>query len=65
MIRKFSTASVAFRKNSVTQFSNLDRALAVSKKWQPTTGNSFRSFAEYRIKVVKQLPFTVRSKRSK
>lgn len=25
-------------------------------KWKPTDGNSFRSFAEYRLKVVNQSP---------
>ncbi|CAI5759553.1 unnamed protein product [Candida verbasci] len=31
-------------------------------KWQPTNGNSFRSFAEYRLKVSNQSPLAVRSK---
>ncbi|KAK6199415.1 uncharacterized protein RJT21DRAFT_3214 [Scheffersomyces amazonensis] len=30
-------------------------------KWNPTDGNSFRSFAEYRLKVSNQSPLAVRS----
>lgn len=62
MIRRLSTTAYAtFKKESVTKFSNLVKALAVPKKWQPTTGNSFRSFAEYRLKAVNQLPLTIRT----
>lgn len=32
------------------------------KKWAPTNGNSFRSFAEYRLQAVNQSPLAVRSK---
>ncbi|CAK7891481.1 hypothetical protein CAAN1_01S05358 [[Candida] anglica] len=32
------------------------------KKWAPTNGNSFRSFAEYRLKAINQSPLAVRSK---
>lgn len=62
MIRAFSTSAVsAFKKESVQQFNNLVKAAASPKKWQPTTGNSFRSFAEYRLKAVNQSPLKVRS----
>lgn len=62
MIRRLSTTAIAtFKKESVTKFSNLAKALAVPKKWQPTAGNSFRSFAEYRLKAVNQLPLTIRT----
>lgn len=66
MIRAFSTfAAAAFKKESVTQFSNVARAAAPPKKWQPTNGNSFRSFAEYRLKAVNQSPLKLRSKAKK
>lgn len=62
MIRSFSTSAfAAFKKESVTQFNNLAKAAAVPKKWQPTAGNSFRSFAEYRLRAVNQSPLKVRS----
>lgn len=62
MIRAFSTSAVsAFKKESVQQFNNVVKAAASPKKWQPTTGNSFRSFAEYRLKVVNQSPLRIRS----
>ncbi|KAF7580189.1 putative signal recognition particle subunit [Clavispora lusitaniae] len=62
MLRRFSTsAASAFKKESVQQFSNLAKASATPKKWQPTAGNSFRSFAEYRLKVVNQSPLKLRS----
>lgn len=62
MLRKFSTSAVsAFKKESVQQFNNLVKASAAPKKWQPTTGDSFRSFAEYRLKVVNQSPLKIRS----
>lgn len=63
MLRRLSTSAAAsFKKESVTQFNNLVKAAASPKKWQPTTGDSFRSFAEYRLKVVNQSPLVVRSK---
>lgn len=68
MIRAFSTsAAAAFKKESVTQFSNVMKAAttAAPKKWQPSQGNSFRSFAEYRLKAVNQSPLTLRSKAKK
>ncbi|GBL49146.1 hypothetical protein CAJCM15448_14200 [Candidozyma auris] len=56
MIRAFSTsAAAAFKKESVTQFSNVARAAAPPKK----------SFAEYRLKVVNQSPLKLRSKAKK
>lgn len=62
MFRRFSTSAIsAFKKESVQQFNTLVKASASPKKWQPTTGNSFRSFAEYRLKVVNQSPLKVRS----
>lgn len=69
MIRAFSTAAkVSFRKESVTQFNNIIKnsspiaKAAAPKKWTPTNGNSFRSFAEYRLKVTNQLPLNIRFK---
>jgi hypothetical protein len=32
--------------------------VSLSRRWRPTHGNSFRTFAEYRLKVVHQLPLT-------
>lgn len=62
MIRAFSTSARAlFKKESVAQFNNLIKAQASPKKWQPTTGNSFRSFAEYRLRAVNQSPLKVRT----
>ncbi|KAF8004014.1 hypothetical protein OXX80_002494 [Metschnikowia pulcherrima] len=62
MIRNFSTtAAKAFKKESVTQFSNLIKPRPAAKKWQPTAGNSFRSFAEYRLRAVNQSPLNLRS----
>lgn len=66
MIRAFSTSAfAAFKNESVTLFSNVARAAAPPKKWQPTKGNSFRSFAEYRLKAVNQSPLKLRSKAKK
>lgn len=62
--RAFSTtAANAFKKESVTQFSNLikTKTKAAPKKWQPTAGNSFRSFAEYRLRAVNQSPLQLSS----
>lgn len=62
MIRAFSTSAIsAFKKDSVQQFNNVAKAAATPKKWQPTTGNSFRSFAEYRLKAINQSPLKIRS----
>ncbi|CUM67217.1 uncharacterized protein PRCAT00004910001 [Priceomyces carsonii] len=33
-----------------------------SSKWTPRNGNSFRSFAEYRLKVSQQSPLSVKSR---
>lgn len=66
MIRAFSTSAVsAFKKDSVQQFKRLSEAAAVPKKWQPTPGNSFRSFAEYRLKVVNQSPLKLKALKTK
>jgi len=59
MYFKRSIASVSklnFASNAVKQ-------TPVARKWQPTSGNSFRSFAEYRLKVVQQDPLAVRGKK--
>lgn len=58
------TAIAAFKKESVQQFNNVVKAAGpkMPAKWNPTHGNSFRSFAEYRLKVVNQSPLAVRSK---
>ncbi|GEQ70389.1 hypothetical protein JCM33374_g4066 [Metschnikowia sp. JCM 33374] len=62
MIRNFSTTAFsAFKKESVTQFNNLVKPRPAAKKWQPSAGNSFRSFAEYRLRAVNQSPLKVRS----
>ena len=62
MIRAFSTSAIsAFKKESVQQFNNVAKAAAVPKKWQPTPGNSFRSFAEYRLRAVNQSPLNLRA----
>lgn len=62
MIRAFSTSAVsAFKKESVQQFKSISKAAAIPKKWQPTPGNSFRTFAEYRLKAVNQSPLNLRA----
>lgn len=35
-----------------------NQAVSLTGRWKPTHGNSFRTFAEYRLKVVHQLPLT-------
>lgn len=65
--RSFSTVSkLAFKKESVAQFAKSAPAQSatLSYKWGPTQGKSFRSFAEYRLKVAQQSPLSVRSKNS-
>ncbi|OBA21441.1 hypothetical protein METBIDRAFT_42309 [Metschnikowia bicuspidata var. bicuspidata NRRL YB-4993] len=62
MTRTFSTTAFnAFKKESVAQFNNLVKPQPAAKKWQPTAGNSFRSFAEYRLRAVNQSPLKLRS----
>lgn len=67
LARSFSTGTqLFFKKESVTQFNNVLKAasgkVSTPKKWQPTNGNSFRSFAEYRLKVTNQSPLAIKSK---
>lgn len=40
----------------MTSFKHLSTSAVKAFKWKPTNGNSFRTFAEYRLKVVQQSP---------
>ncbi|CAH2352491.1 hypothetical protein CLIB1423_07S00716 [[Candida] railenensis] len=60
-----STRTVKFQTKGFNWFP-LNKYPQVStvaqKKWAPTNGNSFRSFAEYRLQAVNQSPLAVRTK---
>jgi hypothetical protein len=73
----YSVARRLFQKKPVVQFiksqqTNLTAAVGiagssngvVSDRWQPKNDNSFRSFAEYRLRVTNQSPLAVASKRA-
>lgn len=64
--RFISTARTAHFKAQGINWFPLNKypnsASASQKKWAPSNGDSFRSFAEYRLKVVNQSPLVVRSK---
>ncbi|KAK6459379.1 uncharacterized protein RJT20DRAFT_124603 [Scheffersomyces xylosifermentans] len=70
--RAFSSINrLQFQKETAAQFikstktaSSAATPVAAARngtKWQPTNGNSFRSFAEYRLKITNQSPLAVRS----
>lgn len=72
----YSVARRLFQKEPVVQFiktkqTNLNGAVGIaggsngvaSDRWQPKNDNSFRSFAEYRLRVTNQSPLAVASKR--
>ncbi|EGW35651.1 uncharacterized protein SPAPADRAFT_58857 [Spathaspora passalidarum NRRL Y-27907] len=71
--RSFSTsARLAFHNDVASQFMkatipkqiphNIKQQVTNATKWQPTHGHSFRSFAEYRLKVSNNSPLAIRSK---
>ncbi|ODV78998.1 uncharacterized protein CANTADRAFT_6193 [Suhomyces tanzawaensis NRRL Y-17324] len=77
MMRSFSTVrTLRFQKESVSHFIKSSKTatpastasvvaeggVAPGPRWQPTHGNSFRSFAEYRLRLTNQSPLAIRSK---
>ncbi|KAG8203087.1 hypothetical protein MEM_03632 [Candida albicans L26] len=63
--RTFSQSTrTAFQKAAIKK--SIPRPTTPGKiivnKWQPSNGNSFRSFAEYRIKVTNQSPLAIAAK---
>ncbi|KAG7666253.1 uncharacterized protein J8A68_000206 [[Candida] subhashii] len=73
MQRFFSTsAKRCFQKDTITSFMKpsipkqashkMKATQASPSKWNPTNGNSFRSFAEYRLKATNQSPLGVRAR---
>lgn len=49
-------------KKSIPRPTTASAAKIIVNKWQPSNGNSFRSFAEYRIKVTNQSPLAIAAK---
>lgn len=75
LTKQFTTVfKRSFQKKSATQFVKTARkdipanaALLIESnttpvRWTPTHGNSFRSFAEYRLRVTNQSPLAKASK---
>ncbi|CUM52788.1 uncharacterized protein AC631_03035 [Debaryomyces fabryi] len=66
--RSFSTVSrIAFQKESVagSAFNAAKNSRNLGLKWKPTHGNSFRTFAEYRLKAANQSPLAIKLKAKK
>lgn len=66
--RSFSNVSrIAFHKESVagSAFNAAKNSRSIGLKWKPTYGNSFRTFAEYRLKASNQSPLAVKLKAKK
>lgn len=58
LFNKKPSAAYNLVNNVAAAAENSSQTVAVPGKWKPTHGDSFRSFAEYRLKVVHQLPLT-------
>ncbi|RLV91404.1 hypothetical protein JA1_003901 [Spathaspora sp. JA1] len=66
------SARLAFHNDIASQFMkatipkqiphSIKQQVTRGTKWQPTHGNSFRSFAEYRLKVTNNSPLAIRAK---
>ncbi|KAG2731382.1 hypothetical protein G9P44_005798 [Scheffersomyces stipitis] len=54
-------SAVQFIKSSSTKTVTVPSSINPVSKWQPTHGNSFRSFAEYRVKIVNLSPLEIKS----
>lgn len=71
-----SATVLRFQKETVNQFNNIikastpaslnatRKAAVTPNKWQPTHGNSFRSFAEYRLKATNVSPLALKFKKA-
>ena len=63
--RRFVSTSrtLRFLKEAANLSPRLAKATSTTpSKWAPSNGNSFRTFAEYRLVVVNQSPLAIRNK---
>lgn len=69
MYRRFlsQTTKSSFQKNAIKkmipQQQSATRSVVINK-WAPSNGNTFRTFAEYRLKVSNVSPLAIAQKRS-